>query len=66
MISLTLAGTLGCAVARVLLGWGIRHIDFVDNSQVTWPNLPTVQPHPDSHPNPTPLSLLCHELGIHA
>ncbi|KAL3133750.1 Ubiquitin-like modifier-activating enzyme ATG7, variant 2 [Trebouxia sp. C0010 RCD-2024] len=32
------AGTLGCAVARVLLGWGIRHIDFVDNSQVAFSN----------------------------
>ena len=29
------AGTLGCAVARVLLGWGVRHIDFVDNSNVS-------------------------------
>lgn len=29
------AGTLGCAVARVLLGWGVRHINFVDNSHVS-------------------------------
>ncbi|KAL0033968.1 hypothetical protein WJX79_000179 [Trebouxia sp. C0005] len=32
------AGTLGCAVARVLLGWGVKHIDFVDNSQVAFSN----------------------------
>lgn len=32
------AGTLGCAVARVLLGWGVRHIDFVDNSNVAFSN----------------------------
>ena len=24
------AGTLGCSVARNLLGWGVRYIDFVD------------------------------------
>lgn len=32
------AGTLGCAVARVLLGWGLRHITFVDNSNVAFSN----------------------------
>ena len=32
------AGTLGCAVARTLLGWGVRHITFVDNSHVAFSN----------------------------
>ncbi|KAK9814486.1 hypothetical protein WJX72_006655 [[Myrmecia] bisecta] len=32
------AGTLGCAVARTLLGWGVRNISFVDNSTVAFSN----------------------------
>ena len=32
------AGTLGCSVARVLLGWGIRHFVFVDNGKVSYSN----------------------------
>ncbi|XP_058808922.1 ubiquitin-like modifier-activating enzyme ATG7 isoform X2 [Phymastichus coffea] len=32
------AGTLGCSVARVLLGWGIQTITFVDNSVVAASN----------------------------
>ncbi|KOX75579.1 Ubiquitin-like modifier-activating enzyme ATG7 [Melipona quadrifasciata] len=32
------AGTLGCAVARVLLGWGVNNITFVDNSNVSHSN----------------------------
>lgn len=33
-----LSGTLGCAVARTLLGWGVRHITFVDNGRVSYSN----------------------------
>ncbi|CAL1279855.1 unnamed protein product [Larinioides sclopetarius] len=32
------AGTLGCNVARCLLGWGVRKITFVDNSFVSFSN----------------------------
>ncbi|CAH2009913.1 unnamed protein product [Acanthoscelides obtectus] len=32
------AGTLGCSVARTLLGWGVRDITFVDNSTVSFSN----------------------------
>ena len=32
------AGTLGCSVARTLLGWGVRHFDFVDNGKVSYSN----------------------------
>lgn len=32
------AGTLGCSVARGLLGWGVHTITFVDNSVVSLSN----------------------------
>ncbi|XP_054712577.1 LOW QUALITY PROTEIN: ubiquitin-like modifier-activating enzyme ATG7 [Uloborus diversus] len=32
------AGTLGCNVARCLLGWGVRKITFVDNATVSFSN----------------------------
>jgi ubiquitin-like modifier-activating enzyme ATG7 len=32
------AGTLGCSVARVLLGWGVRKIKFVDYGKVSYSN----------------------------
>lgn len=32
------AGTLGCNVARGLVGWGVRHITFVDNARVAYSN----------------------------
>ncbi|KAG5877148.1 hypothetical protein JTB14_035918 [Gonioctena quinquepunctata] len=32
------SGTLGCSVARTMLGWGVRNITFVDNSTVSFSN----------------------------
>jgi ubiquitin-like modifier-activating enzyme ATG7 len=32
------AGTLGCSVARVLLGWGVRDITIVDYGKVSYSN----------------------------
>jgi ubiquitin-like modifier-activating enzyme ATG7 len=32
------AGTLGCSVARVLLGWGIRNMKIVDYGKVSYSN----------------------------
>jgi len=32
------SGTLGCNVARALLGWGVREMSFVDNGRVSFSN----------------------------
>ncbi|XP_062842406.1 ubiquitin-like modifier-activating enzyme ATG7 [Trichomycterus rosablanca] len=32
------AGTLGCNVARTLMGWGVRHVTFVDNANISYSN----------------------------
>jgi ubiquitin-like modifier-activating enzyme ATG7 len=36
------SGTLGCAIARALLGWGIKNVTLVDNGRVSYSN-PTRQ-----------------------
>jgi len=36
------SGTLGCSIARILLGWGFHNITFVDNGKISYSN-PTRQ-----------------------
>ncbi|KAG9353036.1 hypothetical protein JZ751_017612, partial [Albula glossodonta] len=45
------AGTLGCNVARTLMGWGVRHITFVDNAKISYSN-PVAEGHNMSIPMP--------------
>nr|CRZ25880.1 BMA-ATG-7 [Brugia malayi] len=33
------AGTLGCNVARSLLGWGVKNFTFVDNARISYSNV---------------------------
>lgn len=33
------AGTLGCNVARILMGWGVKTMTFVDNGTVSYSNV---------------------------
>ena len=37
------SGTLGCYLSRILLGWGIRNITFLDSGRVA-PSNPVRQP----------------------
>ena len=32
------AGTLGCQLARNLIGWGIKNVTFIDNAKVSYSN----------------------------
>eukprot|EP00923_Selenidium_pygospionis_P018490 GHVN01032348.1.p1 GENE.GHVN01032348.1~~GHVN01032348.1.p1 ORF type:complete len:806 (+),score=120.54 GHVN01032348.1:66-2483(+) len=32
------SGTLGCSIARTMVGWGVRHFTFVDNGRVALSN----------------------------
>lgn len=32
------AGTLGCQLARNLIGWGVKNITFIDYSKVSYSN----------------------------